>query len=123
MTLGYRKNEPLPRDLCSPGSRSGFLDRIYYKLGAKTRKLPKGFKGKFRIDGHDVVVFPSRAHMTEGGAYYRGGRRVFPTKRVSGRRYGLTRVFFLVGRGQLIPAGRIQQSKFCGYRGERKRRR
>lgn len=126
MALNY-KNTPLPRNLCSEreGDRythsSAQLDRIYHKLGATSRKLPKRFKGKFRIDGHTVVVFPSRGETEK--APWGGYRRRFKEGKVSGRKYGLTRVFYLVGPGRLVPVGRIHQSKYCGGTGGRRRRR
>jgi hypothetical protein len=121
------KETPLPRNLCDIGKhgrdtiyRSTPLDRIYEVLGmSRGGGLPKTFKGLFNVDGHRVVVFPSF------GSYkgpYKGSRRYKP-KRVSGRKYGLTRVFFQLPGGKLVPAGRIAQTKHCGGTGSQRKKR
>jgi len=115
---------PLPANLCSAQSYKT-TGRVYEVIGgeaaARTRKLPKSLKGKFNVDGHTVVVFPSSQKSTLRK------RRDYKKKQVSGRKYGLTRVFFLIepqdlkyrGYGfnphkpKLIPVGRIGQSKYC----------
>lgn len=112
---------PLPSNLCDHSYRGSPLDRIYEALGLKSRSMPKPFKGLFNVDGHTVVVFPSRAGTEKSRFGY--NQRKYRKKTVSGRKYGLTRVFFRLPGGKLVPAGRIKQSGHCGGKGGRARKR
>lgn len=118
---------PLPRDLCNrrwgmeesgDGKRriiwGDHTKTVYQALGLRGNSIPKNMKGKFNVDGHTVVVFPSSSQ---------GGRgRNYKKKHISGRKYGLSRVFFLLPNKKLVPVGRIAQSKYCGGTGGRRRR-
>ena len=124
------KETPLPHNLCDIGKhgrdtayRRTPLDRIYEVLGmSRSSGLPKTFKGLFNVDGHRVVVFPSRITKGVDRGHKRFARK-YETKRVSGREYGLTRVFFQLPGGKLVPAGRIAQTKHCGGTGGQRVRR
>jgi hypothetical protein len=102
--------EPLPRDLCSQSSGHYIANRVYEVLGAKNRKLPSRLKGKFNVDGHTVVVFPSSRQERPSGSWQ---TRSYKKKSISGRKYGLSRMFFLLPNRKLVPVGRILQSGYC----------
>jgi len=94
-------NIPLPPNLCV--SHYDVTRRVRKVLGISDR-MPKNFKGKFKVDGHTVVVFPSVGGDKKPGG---GGKRL----KVQGRKYALHRMFFLLTGGRLIPTGRVRQ--FC----------
>ncbi len=87
---------PLPADLCDPSLRRGpnLLDRVRARLGV-TSTMSRNFQGTFNLDGHKVVVFPSRG-----------------TPALTRKRLYFHRVFFNVD-GRLVPVGRVQQA-LCG---------
>jgi hypothetical protein len=108
-------NVRLPENLCvrratvntSEGPRDVYVDptqRVRKVIGIGGTKMPKDFRGKFKVDGHTVVVFPSLP-----GPKPRNRKSGKKTLTIQGRKYGAHRMFFLLKNGRLIPTGRVHQ--------------
>ena len=108
-------NIRLPENLCvhratvntPDGPRETYVDptrRVRKVIGISGTKIPKDFRGKFKVDGHTVVVFPSLPGPKP--RHKKSGKK---TLTIQGRKYGAHRVFFLLKSGRLIPTGRVHQ--------------
>jgi hypothetical protein len=111
----YSANVPLPANLCvgrvtvdtSDGPRGAYVnptERVRKVLGIVGTKIPKTFRGKFKVDGHTVVVFPSLPGPKP--LYRKSGKKRLT---IQGRDYQAHRMFFLLKSGRLIPTGRVHQ--------------
>lgn len=87
----YIEARPLPSDPCKWSQTA--TERIYAKLGAENRTLPRTLKGRFNIDGWTIIVKPGWS----------------PPLAAQGKS-SKPRLFVEVEKGRLVPAGRVAQA-------------
>jgi len=106
----YNKDpEPLPKDICTAaqhGVTRYVREYVLQHLGLKRTgtTIPKNAQGRFTIDGHTFVLLAHQPHP-------------------KGWKTAKHRMFWEAPDGSLIPTGRINQSRHCGYKGPRRQKR